>query len=972
MAARLKTKRRTYMKKSFFNLTEKWYIAPDPDNKGKENGYIDSIPDGALDACVPSIIQQFLPNYHKVAFYWCRFTPEIDRTPTERIMLNFGGVDYMCEVWLNSVYLGATESPETPFSLDVTDAIRIGKENLLTVRVIPTSDEVIDGISMFYIPHRNKVPSRRAGSCLNHSGIWYEVSLSAIPEVYIEDKFYETNIDTGEVKLTVKVKNLSTGAALSTLTARISDCTQKCTSAEEGLTLNATPGSSEHTFSITVPTHKLWSTDEPNLYKITLELESYAGLSTCEATLGFREFEIKDGYFYLNRKRIFLKSSHSGNAFPIGQMLPVVKEQMRQDFIYAKAAGFNMLRAIAGQFRPEQIELANEIGLMIYEECLAGWCTGLSEQADALYTNEEEFREFVEKRGHGKVGTLSKMLERWDNSTERMILRDRSQPSVVIWGLLNETRSNAVFEHARDYLPRLRKLDPTRVVFLNSGRFDFDHTIGSASNPYSDEWEARFGPECKKENINDDPDRWAHTGDNHKYVSVPITKKEAEYYKTYGNDFPLGIFHSENGIGSLFNVIDEWRHFKQYGTRPDLEDGAWLEYQARAFEKDFYEFGLDKIFAFPELLLRESQRVCADDRARLFALIRSNPKFSGYSLTGLLDHGMCGEGLFSYFRKWKPNTFDAVADGFAKLRFSLFATENSYSDGEITLEAHLANEGILPSGTYHARFAIVSEDKIYHAFDKEFTINGDDFATLLFKESFSLGLPEGTYKLVAELDEGAAGGTEVEFFVTDKKSFTHTKKRITVFDASPEVTKFIKTIADVNEFSDSSSTDDLLVVGAICKEKLAKVLDFVKNGGKAILLDTIPMMAAESETAKVIESEIEGLTTEGAHEWLYHTEYVFANRGVFSHFGTDRLMRLARIGELFPKFSFKAKAKPCDVVCPGFLTGYYGVKDAYGIRLSLAGYPIGRGTLYLSGFRITDFIDQPNAGKILHGIINTL
>ena len=81
------------MKKSFFNLTEKWYIAPDPDNKGKENGYIDSIPDGALDACVPSIIQQFLPNYHKVAFYWCRFTPEIDRTPTERIMLNFGGVD---------------------------------------------------------------------------------------------------------------------------------------------------------------------------------------------------------------------------------------------------------------------------------------------------------------------------------------------------------------------------------------------------------------------------------------------------------------------------------------------------------------------------------------------------------------------------------------------------------------------------------------------------------------------------------------------------------------------------------------------------------------------------------------------------------------------------------------------------------------------------------------------------------------
>ena len=143
------------MKKRFFNLTEKWYIEPDPDNTVKEKGYIDSIPDYALDAFVPSIIQQFLPGYHKVAFYWCRFTPEIDRAPAERIMLNFGGVDYMCEIWLNSQPLGIIESPETPFSIDVTDYIKTGEENLLTVRVIPSSEEAIDGVSMFYIRNRN-------------------------------------------------------------------------------------------------------------------------------------------------------------------------------------------------------------------------------------------------------------------------------------------------------------------------------------------------------------------------------------------------------------------------------------------------------------------------------------------------------------------------------------------------------------------------------------------------------------------------------------------------------------------------------------------------------------------------------------------------------------------------------------------------------------------------------------------------
>ena len=66
------------------------------------------------------------------------------------------------------------------------------------------------------------------------------------------------------------------------------------------------------------------------------------------------------------------------------------------------------------------------------------------------------------------------MAERFDRSLREMILRDRNHPSVVIWGLLNETPDSPVFRHAVGALPLLRELDPTRTVLLSSGRWDRD------------------------------------------------------------------------------------------------------------------------------------------------------------------------------------------------------------------------------------------------------------------------------------------------------------------------------------------------------------------------------------------------------------------------------------------------------------------------------------------------------------------
>ena len=111
-------------RRKHFELSEKWYIAMDPDNVGRESGWESRVADGAVDAYVPSIIQQFFPDCHGVAYYWCAFTPRLDVEASDRVNINFGGVDYKAEVWLNRDYLGAVEGGETPFSFDVTDALR--------------------------------------------------------------------------------------------------------------------------------------------------------------------------------------------------------------------------------------------------------------------------------------------------------------------------------------------------------------------------------------------------------------------------------------------------------------------------------------------------------------------------------------------------------------------------------------------------------------------------------------------------------------------------------------------------------------------------------------------------------------------------------------------------------------------------------------------------------------------------------
>jgi hypothetical protein len=116
---------------------------------------------------------------------------------------------------------------------------------------------------------------------------------------------------------------------------------------------------------------------------------------------------------------------------------------------------------------------------------------------------------------------------------------------------------------------------------------------------------------------------------------------------------------------------------------------------------DWSRFAMESAYPYPETLLEMSQRSMAHHRLLGFNLIRSNPKLCGFNLTGMLDHAMTGEGLWRFWRDWKPGVFDAVCDGWAPVRWCLFAEPgHTYLGRPVALEAGLANEDTLHPGTY--------------------------------------------------------------------------------------------------------------------------------------------------------------------------------------------------------------------------------------------------------------------------------
>ena len=224
-----------------------------------------------------------------------------------RLLLNFGAVDQICEVFVNGLPVGGHEGGYLPFSLDITEAAWV-VENCLKVVVM---DELDHNLAW------GKQRYKRGGMWYTPvSGIWQTVWLEKVPEKYITDI-----IVTPDLR----------GADITVL------------GGEDDKTIifeGKAYGFKGESFRLDMENPQLWTPEQPNLYPFTV----ISGEDRIESYLAFRTIEVKGDAILLNGKPYFFHGLLDQGYFSDGIYLPATPEGFKNDILKMKDAGFNMLR----------------------------------------------------------------------------------------------------------------------------------------------------------------------------------------------------------------------------------------------------------------------------------------------------------------------------------------------------------------------------------------------------------------------------------------------------------------------------------------------------------------------------------------------------------------------------------------------------------------------------------------------------
>lgn len=937
-----------------------WRVAADPGNQGRDAQWFGAARPEAVAAPVPGILQMALPGYHGVAWYWRTFDAPRHPDAAGRCLLRFNAVDYLAEVWLNGKPVGKHEGGETPFTLDVTDALAPGASNLLAVRVLNPTDEPIDGIVLGETPHRNKYVRLTVGGSYNGGGITESVELILAPRVRIEDVHVQPDWTTGMVRVSTRVVNaMATAIPVSFGCSASPDATAACVAAADSVEHSAAPGETVVETTLAIAGHRLWDVVDPYLYRLTVSVaaEGAPMADVRSVRFGFRDFRVDKGYFRLNGRRVFLRSTHTGNHCPIGQIVApaCAPDLLRKDLVYAKSCGFNCVRFISGIAHPYQLDLCDELGLMVYQEDYAAWLLGDSPH----------------------------MAERFDSNLREMLLRDRNHPSIVIWGLLNEMQDGPVVRHAVASLPLLRSLDPSRLVLLQSGRWDKQYAIGSVCNPGGTEWECMWGGESLD---NPKVPEWFNygycpgAGDAHLYPPTPQSPEMDAMLRNLGKDMKP-VFLSEYGIGSLMNAIRERRYYEQYGADTASDDYRFFKDTEDKLTADWRRLGFDGVYAFPEDMLRASQRLHCRQRLLGLDLIRSNPNICGYNVTGMLDHGFTGEGLWTYWREFKSGIAEALQDGFAPVRWCLFATPlHAYAGRPVKLEAVLANEDVLAPGEYPVTLRVMGAKGV--AWEQAVTAvipqpaEGADgpLAVPVYTGEVVLSEP-GAYTFAANMERGGApAGGRLAFQVTAPAEPADGVQVFAIGLPEETGTWLAARNVAVKGFDEApADARGVMLVGALddahaTAAQRTELLRRVACGGVAVFLGPGALRNGDDAVAW-LPLKNKGACV-GFSDWLYHKECVAKNHPLFDGLPGAGIMDWDYYGPVISRFFLEGQDTPDDTAAAAFAICHSSRPDGYAAGLMLGAYRFGEGWVVVNTFNVVENLDRhPAADRLLLNLV---
>lgn len=344
----------------------------------------------------------------------------------KRISLEFDGAMRNTTVWVNGHLLGNHRSGYTPFSYDITDKLRYGAEG-------------------------NNVIFARVDAC-DPEGWWYEgcgfyrhVWLVKTEALHVAQ--YGTYVTTPLITEKESIVTVKTRIRNQDRIRRNCELVTKILN-EDGVEIESQStnlrvpelGEIEQEQALTVPNPRMWSPEEPYLYKVFTEIREDSGVAdTYETIFGIRslEFTSREGFF-LNGKHYPIKGTCNHQDFAgVGVALPDKINAYKIKLL--KEMGCNAYRCSHHPPTPELLDICDRIGMLVMDE---------NRLLDSSPTGIEDLK--------------------------TLLYRDRNHPCIILWSMENEEILEGTVMGARileSLVQITKKIDPTRptVVCMNHG-----------------------------------------------------------------------------------------------------------------------------------------------------------------------------------------------------------------------------------------------------------------------------------------------------------------------------------------------------------------------------------------------------------------------------------------------------------------------------------------------------------------------
>ena len=431
-------------------------------------------------------------------WYVKSFTPDADKKG-KRVLIDFQGIMYVGDVYLNGKRIGGTDYGYVGFEIDITKELKYGQENIIAVRC----DTGRPKDSRWY----------------TGGGLFRDVNIIYTdPQLFfLRHPLYITTTDNNKVDISANVQ---------CYTKQNTIAMQVTVTAPDGTVVsdkkydlkrnrNYRQGQELKIPTIDLPNAMLWDCEHPNLYTAKVQLYKEDGTICDEVTkrFGVRTIEIiPNKGLLLNGKKVLLKgyaNHHTNGALGAAAYPRAIEKRIK----LMKEYGMNHIRSSHNPYSESFLDICDENGILLVDELYDKW------NDQYVGAGRAHFRDL------------------WQDHVTEFVLRDRNHPCVVMWSLGNELQSYADQPY-NDFGVTQFKLMKTLIQ-----RYDTTRKVTVAMHPRYRNWETDSLP-CDLA-MNTDVQAY-----NYRYM----------YFPGDGKRFPWMTFYqseaSVSAMGENFYAMD--------------------------------------------------------------------------------------------------------------------------------------------------------------------------------------------------------------------------------------------------------------------------------------------------------------------------------------------------------------------------------------------------------------------------------